>query len=144
MSEPTQRLDKWLWYARFIKTRSQASKLVASGNVRVNREKVNKPATTVKENDVITAIIHNRVRVIKVIGLGKRRGPAPEAQLLYEEIEAEAETLVSKSNAQKQNIQKTVVVDPAKSPSREKGMGRPTKRDRRKMTSFHEAANKNL
>jgi ribosome-associated heat shock protein Hsp15 len=80
-----QRLDKWLWYARFVKTRSLAAKLVESGSIRVNRQRVVKPAATVRCGDVLTATISGRVRVIEVLGLGERRGPAAEAQALYAE-----------------------------------------------------------
>ncbi len=137
-SSGVQRLDKWLWFARLIKTRSQASKLVSAGKVRVNRVKVTKPASTVSEGDVITAVIHNRVRIIKVLAPGHRRGPAPEAQELYEDL-TPVEELVSKPKSAKEDSKPAPVV-PAAAPTREKGMGRPTKRDRRKMTAFHEAS----
>ena len=79
----TQRLDKWLWHARIIKTRSQATQLVEQGRFRINREKVLKPAHTVKAGDVITAAIFGRVRVLRIAGFSPRRGPATEARALY-------------------------------------------------------------
>jgi len=80
-----QRLDKWLWHARFVKSRSLAAKLVEDGHIRVNRQRVLKASTTVKCGDVVTAAIHNRVRIIEVIAIGDRRGPPSEAQTLYRE-----------------------------------------------------------
>jgi ribosome-associated heat shock protein Hsp15 len=80
-----QRLDKWLWYARIVKTRSLAAKLVEDGCIRVNRQRMVKPAATVKCGDVLTATLNGRVRVIEVLGLGERRGPPAEAQALYAE-----------------------------------------------------------
>ena len=88
-----QRLDKWLWYARFVKTRSLAAKLVETGCIRVNRQRVVKPAATVKRGDVLTATLNGRVRVIEVLGLGERREPAAEARALYAERLTSAEGL---------------------------------------------------
>jgi ribosome-associated heat shock protein Hsp15 len=82
----TQRLDKWLWHGRFLKTRGLASRLISGGMVRVNREKVVKPSHTVRAGDVITATIAGRVRVVRVVGFGERRGPPSEARRLYEDI----------------------------------------------------------
>ena len=79
----TQRLDKWLWHARVIKTRSLAAQLVEQGKFRINREKVLKPAYAVKTGDVITAAIFGRVRVLRIAGFSPRRGPAAEARALY-------------------------------------------------------------
>ncbi len=86
----TQRLDKWLWHGRFVKTRGLASRLISGGMVRVNREKVAKPSHTVRLGDVITAAIAGHVRVVRVVGIGERRGPPAEARTLYEDILAEA------------------------------------------------------
>ena len=88
--EQAQRLDKWLWHARFLKSRGLASRLISGGMVRVNREKVHKPACTVRPGDVITAAIAGRVRVIRVVGIGDRRGPPAEARALYQDILGEA------------------------------------------------------
>jgi ribosome-associated heat shock protein Hsp15 len=86
-----QRIDKWLWHGRFVKTRSLASRLVADGKIRVNREKVIKPSHTVQTGDVITAALAGRVRVVRVLLLAERRGPPAEARLLYEDLLAEKE-----------------------------------------------------
>jgi len=81
-----QRLDKWLWYARIVKSRSIAAKLIEAGCLRVNRQRVVKASATVKCGDVLTATLHGCVRVIEIRGLGERRGPPSEAQTLYAEL----------------------------------------------------------
>ena len=81
-----QRLDKWLWYARLVKSRSLAAKLIEEGCIRVNRERVVKAATCVKCGDVLTASLHGRVRVIEILAVGSRRGPPAEAKSLYSEL----------------------------------------------------------
>lgn len=85
-----QRIDKWLWFARMVKTRTLAAAIVSQGQVRLNKVKVAKPAHEVGPGDVITLAAHGRVRVIKVLGIGTRRGPASEAQTLYEDMAAPA------------------------------------------------------
>lgn len=115
MSDPASkiRLDKWLWQARFFKTRSLAAKVVQAGHCRVNGNPVAKPATTVIAGDVLTFPQARDVRVIRVVALGDRRGPAPEAQALY------------------QDLSPPVPREPRlETPSYDKG-GRPTKKDRR-------------
>src|SRR5262245_31168681 len=81
-----QRIDKWLWHGRFVKTRSLASRLVADGKVRVNREKVVKPSYLIQAGDVITAALAGRVGVVKVLPLAEGRGPVTEARMLYEDL----------------------------------------------------------
>ena len=81
-----QRLDKWLWYARFVKSRSLAAKLIEEGCIRVNRQRVVKAATSIKCGDVLTASLHGRVRIIEVRAIGHRRGPPSEAQALYSDL----------------------------------------------------------
>lgn len=83
---PTQRIDKWLWFVRVAKTRTLAATLVAGGKVRVNRIKIGKPSQTVKPGDVVTVTTGPRVRVLRVVAGGARRGPATEARGLYEEL----------------------------------------------------------
>lgn len=80
------RLDKWLWQARFVKTRSLAAKLISTEGVRVNTLRVTKAAAAVGPGDVLTFAFHNRVRVVRICDCGTRRGPAPEAQMLYEDL----------------------------------------------------------
>jgi ribosome-associated heat shock protein Hsp15 len=81
-----QRLDKWLWFARIVKSRTLAAQLVADGKVRINRAKVAKPAQAVRPNDVLTIVIRGNVHVLRVVAPGARRGPPAEARLLYEPL----------------------------------------------------------
>lgn len=80
-----QRLDKWLWFARVVKTREAAASLVESGHVRLNGQKTLKPGHGVKPGDVLTIVLNARVRVLHVEGLAERRGPAEAARQLYRE-----------------------------------------------------------
>ena len=116
----TLRLDKWLWYARFFKTRTQSTKLIQSGKLRINGEVTNKPHRTASTGMILTFPQAKHVRVIKIVELGVRRGPAQEAKTLYEDLSP-------------------IVLDPDKHESntdvgfesRETGTGRPTKKQRR-------------
>lgn len=91
-SPVTIRLDKWLWQARFFKTRTLAAKMVSAGKVRVNAVRVKKPATAVKCGDGLTFVQGETVRIVRIAALGSRRGPAPEAQMLYEDLTPVLET----------------------------------------------------
>lgn len=82
-ARPTQRIDKWLWHARFFKTRGLAARLAAGGHCRLNGVHVTKSSQGVGPGDVLTFAQGRRVRVIEVVAIGDRRGPAPEAQALY-------------------------------------------------------------
>ena len=86
---PKQRLDKWLFQARFFKTRSLAAKLVSGGHVRVNGNRAGKPAHGVGPGDVLTFVQARQVRVVRIDALAERRGPAPEAQALYTDMSPE-------------------------------------------------------
>jgi len=81
------RLDKWLWYARFCKSRTLAAKLCASGRIHLDGAIVQKPHHQVRTGNVLTFPLGPHVRVIKILALGSRRGPAPEARLLYEDLQ---------------------------------------------------------
>jgi ribosome-associated heat shock protein Hsp15 len=85
-SPQRQRLDKWLWHARVVKTRTLAQKLVAAGKVRINREKVLAPSAALKAGDVLTIGLRQRVRVMRVVGFSERRGSATQAGALYEDL----------------------------------------------------------
>ncbi|KPP93722.1 MAG: ribosome-associated heat shock protein Hsp15 HslR [Rhodobacteraceae bacterium HLUCCA08] len=82
----TIRLDKWLWQARFFKTRGLATRLVGAGRVRVDGQPVSKPARAVGPGAVLTFPQGDQVRVVRVLACGLRRGPAPEARALYEDL----------------------------------------------------------
>ena len=71
-----QRVDKWLWFSRLVKTRTLASELVSAGKLRINKLKVSKPSHTVQAGDVLTFTHYGRLRVIKIAAIGARRGPA--------------------------------------------------------------------
>ncbi len=112
------RIDKWLWYARFFKSRSLAVKLCSGRRLRVNGVTGIKPHHPVKVGDVLSFPKGPHNRIIKIIALATRRGPAPEAHALYEDLEP---PLTRKEKEKK-------------SPSiaaRDPGAGRPTKADRR-------------
>ena len=81
-----QRLDKWLWCARFMKARADCARLVSEGLLRINRQPTDKPHARLRVGDVITLPLRGDIRVIEVLSLAARRGPAPEAQGLYREI----------------------------------------------------------
>ena len=81
-----QRLDKWLWFTRVVKTRALAVRLVTEGHVRVNSVRVATASKALKTGDVVTVALERHVRVLRVLAGGERRGPAPEAQSLYEDL----------------------------------------------------------
>ncbi len=81
-----QRLDTWLWCARFARARSDCARLAGEGLVRINRQATEKAHARLRVGDVLTLPVHGTVRVVRVLALARRRGPASEARLLYEEI----------------------------------------------------------
>ena len=83
---PRQRLDKWLWHARFFKTRSLAAEVVSAGRVRVDSEPVSKPSRAIGPGAVLTFPQARHIRVVEVLAIAARRGPAPEAQALYRDL----------------------------------------------------------
>src|SRR5882724_10112012 len=85
VAEGRQRVDKWLFFSRAVKSRSLAAKLVVAGRVPINRDKAAQASDLVKAGDVLTITIERRILVWKVLGAGTRRGPAEEARLLYED-----------------------------------------------------------
>ena len=111
------RLDTWLWYARFYKSRSLASKAILGGKLRLNSNKIIKPASKVKINDVLTINHVNMVRIIQIQNIGARRGPASEAQTLYNDLSADV-TAASK-------------IKDVSEKSKKDTNKRPTKKDRR-------------
>lgn len=95
MREDRQRLDKWLWFARFAKTRTLAAKLVTSGFVRVNGQRTDNAAKALAVGDVVTIALSRATLVVRVEDLGVRRGPAPEARQLYADLSSGDGALVS-------------------------------------------------
>ena len=84
--EARQRIDRWLWHARIVKTRSLAVSMIASGHVRVNNKRVETPAYPIRKNDILTVAFLGGVRVLRAIDFADRRGKAAAAAKLYEEI----------------------------------------------------------
>ncbi len=80
---PTIRLDKWLWHARFFRTRSLATRVVTGGHVRVNGLRTTRAAHAVGVGDTLTFVQGRRLRIVRLVALSTRRGPASEAQALY-------------------------------------------------------------
>lgn len=111
-----QRIDKWLWHARVVRTRSAAGALAASGHVRLNGERVHAASRAVKAGDVVTVALDRTVRMMKVVGFAERRGGAPQARALYEDL-----TPLSRAATEPR---------PAE---RAPGSGRPTKQERREL-----------
>ena len=112
-----QRIDKWLWHARVVRTRSAAAALVGSGLVRVNNERVTQPSRPVRPSDVITVALDRSVRILKVTGYAERRGSATVARGLFEDLTP---------------LPEPGPKDPP-SGARDDGTGRPTKRERREI-----------
>ena len=111
------RIDKWLWYARFFKSRTLAAKIVSTKPIRVNSNLISKPHALVRPGDVLTFPKEEHIRVIKIISVGIRRGSATEAQSLYKDL-SPPELIPKKQRS----------ISPA---SRLPGSGRPTKAERR-------------
>lgn len=119
------RLDKWLWAARFFKTRSLATDAVAGGKVEVNGERA-KPAKAIKPGDEVRVRLGPYEHTLMVRALSERRGPASVAQTLYEETAA--------SRAGRERLAAQLKLAPAAFVYEEKG--RPTKKDRRELSRF--------
>jgi ribosome-associated heat shock protein Hsp15 len=80
------RIDKWLWQARFCKSRALASRLCAAGRIRIGGAPIRKAHHLVRVGDVLTFPLGPHIRVVRIAALGTRRGPAPEARTLYEDL----------------------------------------------------------
>jgi ribosome-associated heat shock protein Hsp15 len=111
-----QRIDKWLWHMRVVRTRSAAAALANAGLVRINGARIDTSSRPVRSGDVVTVALDRSVRIFKVKGFAERRGSADEARCLYEDL-----------------------TPPPKPPAepgagaRDEGAGRPTKRERREI-----------
>jgi len=129
MTDSTVRLDKWLWAARFFKTRVLAAEAVAGGKVKLNGERV-KAAKAVRVNDALRISIGAYEYAIRVLALSTRRGPAPQAALLYEESESSQvarKALATRLAAERQHAIHT--------------NGRPSKKQRRQIIQFKKSRN---
>ena len=124
IQETAVRLDKWLWAARFFKTRSLASKAVSGGHVHLNGRRV-KPSRMIQGGEQLLIKRGSEVYTVNVLALSSRRGPAKVAQTLYEETE---ESRVRREQAREE---RRLIKAPASRPE-----GRPDKRDRRKIRKF--------
>ncbi len=120
-----QRLDKWLWHARFYKTRSLATAAIVGGKVHLNAERV-KPAHRVRIGDRLSLSLQGIVAEFEVLGLPLRRGPAAEAQAHYRETPASA---LRRTNLREQHRLAQL--------SRPRPEARPDKRDRRRLLRLH-------
>ncbi|CCV11010.1 RNA-binding S4 domain-containing protein [Mesorhizobium sp. STM 4661] len=118
VAEGRQRIDKWLFFSRAVKSRSLAAKLVVAGRVRINRDKAAQASDMVRPGDVLTITLERRIFIWKVLGTGTRRGPAEEARTLYEDISPPP-------------APKSEAIPDAIPALREAGSGRPTKKQRR-------------
>ena len=120
------RLDKWLWYARFFKTRSLATKMISSGQLRINGEVTSKPHRQAKIGQVLTFAQGPLIRVIRIDEIGKCRGPAAEAATLYTDLDPPPARQTSKEvRLHNSRFEKRLI-----------GSGRPTKKDRRETTKL--------
>lgn len=119
MTQQMLRIDKWLWYARFFKSRTLAARLCKSGKLRLNSQLIRKSHATLMQGDVLTFPKNDDVRVIKVVALSTRRGPASEAATLFEDLQP------PQPADKKRQTRKSAVA------LRDPGAGRPTKADRR-------------
>jgi ribosome-associated heat shock protein Hsp15 len=123
--QEAQRIDRWLWCARFFKTRSLAAKFVSDGNIQVTRTettiRIEKASFLIRLGDMLAFSRNDYLRIINILSMAQRRGPAAEAQMLYDD----------------QSPPRTL--KPRRSPDpfeREKGAGRPTKRERRALDAL--------
>lgn len=115
-----QRVDKWLWHARVVRTRSAAAALASSGHVRINGQRIDQPSRLVRAGDVVTVALDHAVKVLKVTAFAERRGSAESARILMEDL-APAPVRPTEPEPPRQ---------------RSPGTGRPSKRDRRAIAHF--------
>lgn len=123
--QESQRVDKWLWHARFTRTRTLAAKLCEAGKVRLNGGILSKPSQLVRTGDTLTFPQGRQIRVVRVAGLASRRGSASKASELYDDL--------SPDFGKSKQPEAAVAV-------REPGTGRPTKRHRRQIEQLQDQA----
>jgi ribosome-associated heat shock protein Hsp15 len=124
MRDDRQRIDRWLWHARLVRTRSLAAELAESGRVRLNGDRITASSRAVKIGDVLTVMLGGSVKILKVEGLSERRGGTADAQALYED---RSPPPVPREQAAKPAIAQ-----------REPGSGRPTKQERRALDKMRQ------
>ena len=129
VTDDRQRIDKWLWHARIVRTRSAAAALAASGHVRLNGARITAASKPVKAGDVVTIALDARVRVLKVAGFAPRRGAAEAGRALYDDMAP----LAPLAPAATATALRSEEVPGAQ---RDRGSGRPTKRERRAIDRF--------
>lgn len=127
------RIDKWLWYARFFKTRTLAADVANGGKIRINKVVIRKASAEVKVGDVLTFHQGPNIRVIEVLELGASRRPFEEARLLYEDLAPLPERKPKSEQTPEERAAQSNALDARTIPvaEREFGAGRPTKRERR-------------
>ncbi|MBO0664117.1 RNA-binding S4 domain-containing protein [Jiella sp. MQZ9-1] len=123
----SQRVDKWLFFARIVKSRTLAQKLILAGGVRVNRDKIDNPARQIRVGDTLTVSYARSVRLLEVRQPGTRRGPASEAAMLYLDRSPAAAADLAGETADAASATPPY----AKVPAPEADAGRPSKKDRR-------------
>lgn len=111
----SRRIDQWLWYARQFKSRSQASKFCSDKKIRLDGQLVSKASTLIHIGSTLTFVKNEQIKVVKILDIGKRRGPASEAEALYQDLSPPPQPAI-KGSAQI---------------LRDRGAGRPTKAERR-------------
>ena len=126
-AEASQRIDKWLWHARFARTRTAAQRLAVSGHVRINKQKVNSASRPVRPGDVLTLALGRAVVVLTVVAIAERRGSADIARTLYVQHEPTVVGVVESPG--RRTAQDVAVADQTAAGPRPKG--RPDKRERR-------------
>ncbi len=123
-----QRLDQWLWHARFFKSRTLAATIIKTKKVRIDGVAVGKPSFNVRPGQTLTFQKDKRVRIIEIISLANRRGPAPEAQALYNDL----------SPTEPTKDDKKASITTAPTATRDPGTGRPSKKERRALNNLRE------
>ena len=130
-AEESQRIDKWLWHARFVKTRGLAQKLVTSGKVRVDSEKISNASRKIRPSNVLTLTLDREIKIIEVTGIPQRRGPYSEAQSFYNDLSPPKETDTSK------------IISKENRPIEERNP-RPSKRQRRQILAMKQNSNREM
>jgi len=123
LTDDRQRIDKWLWHARVVRTRVAAASLAQAGHVRINGQRIDASSRPVRRGDVVTVALDRSVCVMRVTGFAERRGPSEGARLLYDDLTALA-------------VPAPGGPQPAVA-ERHPGAGRPTKQDRRAIDRLH-------